>query len=168
MTGVWKMYIVILWKTDESNYLILQIAISRHYATRITTENKKSPYFLGLFKRRWRDLNPCAGCPTYRISSADPSTTWVHLHIRILLNTSVLHYTALFFFRQYLFLRVFLYLFWEYSCFHSYTPLFILTLLLLTQNEFCAVYCLLRQILQILPVHFPISHFLSKTAAVYP
>ena len=30
--------------------------------------------------RRWRDLNSRAGCPTYRISSADPSATWVHLH----------------------------------------------------------------------------------------
>ena len=26
-------------------------------------------------------MNPRAGCPTYRISSADPSATWVHLHI---------------------------------------------------------------------------------------
>ena len=30
-------------------------------------------------KRRWRDLNPRTGCPVYRISSADPSATWVHL-----------------------------------------------------------------------------------------
>ena len=30
-------------------------------------------------KRRWRDLNSRAGCPAYRISSADPSATWVHL-----------------------------------------------------------------------------------------
>lgn len=30
-------------------------------------------------ERRWRDLNPRAGYPTYRISSADPSATWVHL-----------------------------------------------------------------------------------------
>ena len=30
-------------------------------------------------KRRWRDLNSRAGYPTYRISSADPSATWVHL-----------------------------------------------------------------------------------------
>ena len=34
--------------------------------------------------RRWRDLNSCAGeLPTYRISSADPSATWVHLQIVI-------------------------------------------------------------------------------------
>ena len=33
----------------------------------------------GFVKRRWRDLNPRAGCPAYRISSADPSATWVHL-----------------------------------------------------------------------------------------
>ena len=26
-------------------------------------------------------MNSCVGYPTYRISSADPSTTWVHLHI---------------------------------------------------------------------------------------
>ena len=32
-------------------------------------------------QRRWRDLNPRTGCPAYRISSADPSATWVHLHI---------------------------------------------------------------------------------------
>ena len=32
-------------------------------------------------KRRWRDLNSRAGYPTYRISSADPSATWVHLRI---------------------------------------------------------------------------------------
>ena len=32
-------------------------------------------------KRRWRDLNPRTGCPIYRISSADPSATWVHLHV---------------------------------------------------------------------------------------
>ncbi len=25
-------------------------------------------------------MNSRAGCPTYRISSADPSATWVHLH----------------------------------------------------------------------------------------
>ena len=31
-------------------------------------------------KRRWRDLNPRTSCPAYRISSADPSATWVHLH----------------------------------------------------------------------------------------
>ena len=32
-------------------------------------------------KRRWRDLNPRTGCPAYRISSADPSATWVHLRM---------------------------------------------------------------------------------------
>ncbi len=32
-----------------------------------------------ILERRWRDLNPRAGYPTYRISSADPSATWVHL-----------------------------------------------------------------------------------------
>ena len=40
--------------------------------------------------RRWRDLNSRAGeRPTYRISSADPSTTWVHLQTSntILLST---------------------------------------------------------------------------------
>ena len=40
--------------------------------------------------RRWRDLNSRAGeRPTYRISSADPSTTWVHLQTsnKILLST---------------------------------------------------------------------------------
>ena len=46
--------------------------------------NKKNRVNLdlrGIFvKRRWRDLNPRAGCPAYRISSADPSATWVHLH----------------------------------------------------------------------------------------
>ena len=25
-------------------------------------------------------MNPRTGCPAYRISSADPSATWVHLH----------------------------------------------------------------------------------------
>lgn len=30
-------------------------------------------------QRRWWDLNPRAGCPTCRISSAVPSTSWVHL-----------------------------------------------------------------------------------------
>ena len=35
--------------------------------------------------RRWRDLNSRAGeRPTYRISSADPSTTWVHLQIYVI------------------------------------------------------------------------------------
>ena len=29
--------------------------------------------------QRRRDLNPRAGCPTYRISSADPSASWVLL-----------------------------------------------------------------------------------------
>ena len=33
-----------------------------------------------LLERRCGDLNPGATCATYRISSADPSTTWVHLH----------------------------------------------------------------------------------------
>ena len=32
------------------------------------------------WQRRCGDLNPGAACATYRISSADPSTTWVHLH----------------------------------------------------------------------------------------
>ena len=27
-------------------------------------------------------MNPRTGCPAYRISSADPSATWVHLHIK--------------------------------------------------------------------------------------
>ena len=31
--------------------------------------------------RRWRDLNPRALLHAYRISSADPSATWVHLQI---------------------------------------------------------------------------------------
>ena len=35
-----------------------------------------------IMKRRWRDLNPRTGYPAYRISSADPSATWVHLHDR--------------------------------------------------------------------------------------
>ena len=29
-------------------------------------------------------MNPRAGCPTYRISSADPSTAWVHLQIYVI------------------------------------------------------------------------------------
>ena len=33
-------------------------------------------------KTEMEDLNPRAGCPAYRISSADPSATWVHLHDR--------------------------------------------------------------------------------------
>ena len=32
-------------------------------------------------KRRNWDSNPGAGCPTYRFSRPDPSTTWVFLHI---------------------------------------------------------------------------------------
>ena len=40
---------------------------------------------LKFVKRRWRDLNPRTGYPIYRISSADPSATWVHLH-------DILHY----------------------------------------------------------------------------
>ena len=44
--------------------------------------DKKEPKLTSRFlERRWRDLNPRAGCPTYRISSADPSATWVHLQI---------------------------------------------------------------------------------------
>ena len=35
-------------------------------------------YHLKEWQRR-RDLNPRAGCPTYRISSADPSASWVLL-----------------------------------------------------------------------------------------
>ena len=35
--------------------------------------------------RRWRDSNSRAGFePTYRISSADPSTAWVHLQIYVI------------------------------------------------------------------------------------
>lgn len=34
-------------------------------------------------ERRWRDLNPRTGCPACRISSAVPSASWVHLHIKI-------------------------------------------------------------------------------------
>lgn len=48
--------------------------------------NKKRPMIayaiigqhLKIWQRR-RDLNPRAGCPTYRISSADPSASWVLL-----------------------------------------------------------------------------------------
>lgn len=48
--------------------------------------NKKCPMIayaiteqrLKMWQRR-RDLNPRAGCPTYRISSADPSASWVLL-----------------------------------------------------------------------------------------
>ena len=48
--------------------------------------NKKRPTIahaiigqrLKIWQRR-RDLNPRAGCPTYRISSADPSASWVLL-----------------------------------------------------------------------------------------
>ena len=39
-------------------------------------------------KRRWRDLNPRTGCPAYRISSADPSATWVHLRMLSKLSSS--------------------------------------------------------------------------------
>ena len=31
--------------------------------------------------RRWRDLTPRAAFTAYRISSADPSATWVHLQL---------------------------------------------------------------------------------------
>ncbi len=31
-------------------------------------------------------MNSRAGCPTYRISSADPSATWVHLHKNIIID----------------------------------------------------------------------------------
>ena len=34
-----------------------------------------------LFWRRERDSNPCPACTGYRISSADPSTTWVSLQL---------------------------------------------------------------------------------------
>ena len=37
---------------------------------------------LKFVKRRWRDLNPRTGYPIYRISSADPSATWVHLQMQ--------------------------------------------------------------------------------------
>ena len=48
--------------------------------------NKKCPTIayaiigqrMKIWQRR-RDLNPRAGCPTYRISSADPSASWVLL-----------------------------------------------------------------------------------------
>ena len=37
--------------------------------------------FFNLFsvERRWRDLNPRAGCPTYTLSRGASSATWVHL-----------------------------------------------------------------------------------------
>ena len=37
--------------------------------------------------RRWRDSNSRTVLPAYRISSADPSTTWVHLRIYFLFQT---------------------------------------------------------------------------------
>ena len=52
--------------------------------------NPEHDVCLGSAWRRWRDLNSRAGeRPTYRISSADPSTTWVHLQTsnKILLST---------------------------------------------------------------------------------
>ena len=45
--------------------------------------------------RRCGDLNPGATCATYRISSADPSTTWVHLHGSIYSNEKVIILQAL-------------------------------------------------------------------------
>ena len=42
-------------------------------------------FFINTFWRRWRDSNSRAGFePTYRISSADPSTAWVHLQIYVI------------------------------------------------------------------------------------
>ena len=50
------------------------------------------PRFKSLFKllwRRWRDLNPRAGCPTYRISNPNPSASWVHLHFSRLYHLGI-------------------------------------------------------------------------------
>ena len=44
-------------------------------------KTKRHPTVSFLFWRRWRDLNPRAGCPTYRISNPNPSASWVHLQI---------------------------------------------------------------------------------------
>ena len=38
--------------------------------------------------RRERDSNPCPACTGYRISSADPSTTWVSLQLLCYYNQS--------------------------------------------------------------------------------
>ncbi len=40
------------------------------------------------FWRRERDSNPCPACTGYRISSADPSTTWVSLQLLSYYNQS--------------------------------------------------------------------------------
>ena len=54
---------------------------------------------LPLLQRRWRDLNPRAGYPTYRISSADPSATWVHLQQNICVTVQYLH-SSMFYYGQ--------------------------------------------------------------------
>ena len=60
----------------ESNSHLYQRSVITSSATnKIITDNAV------VVKRRWRDLNPRTGCPIYRISSADPSATWVHLHV---------------------------------------------------------------------------------------
>ena len=41
-----------------------------------------------LLWRRERDSNPCPACTGYRISSADPSTTWVSLQLLCYYNQS--------------------------------------------------------------------------------
>ena len=59
-------------------------------------------------RRRWRDLNPRAGYPTYRISSADPSATWVHLQESAYLPRTVNNYNGKVYKGQF-FLRIFLF-----------------------------------------------------------
>ena len=46
-------------------------------------KSKKAPlkHLISAGWRRWRDLNPRGLLRPYRISSADPSTTWVHLQV---------------------------------------------------------------------------------------
>ena len=52
-------------------------------------------------------MNPRAGCPTYRISSADPSATWVHLRVMITFSDNISNYIGSGIFRQLPFLYYF-------------------------------------------------------------
>ena len=58
-----------------------------------------STIFFLIVERRWRDLNPRAGRPTYTLSRGASSATWVHLLAwKFATKVLIFHFTHLYFY----------------------------------------------------------------------
>ena len=83
-------------------------------------------------------MNSRAGCPTYRISSADPSATWVHLHAILYYRTEAVSRQLFLFFADVLrFLMLLFCVCFGFDCvYYSRIRFFCLKALLLRFFEF--------------------------------